>query len=157
MPKRHHEQHVLVLPEGYYASPKRIVKALEAMKHQFYLNQAGRGYPVYVGTRYQRGHELGIIFGGLFKAAVPLLKKGAKTLGREALKTGLNLALDVMEGQNVKQAAKSRLKSTRQNLLQKAIIGVGPPCERSIKRTAKRKKPRCRQTKLRNTSKDIFG
>ena len=31
---RHHEQHVLVLPEGYYASPKRIVKALEAMKHQ---------------------------------------------------------------------------------------------------------------------------
>jgi hypothetical protein len=30
----HHEQHVLVLPEGYYASPKRIVKALEAMKHQ---------------------------------------------------------------------------------------------------------------------------
>jgi hypothetical protein len=26
--------HVLVLPEGYYASPKRIVKALEAMKHQ---------------------------------------------------------------------------------------------------------------------------
>jgi hypothetical protein len=31
---RHHEQHALVLPEGYYASPKRIVKALEAMKHQ---------------------------------------------------------------------------------------------------------------------------
>ena len=29
-----HEKHVLVLPEGYYASPKRIVKALEAMKHQ---------------------------------------------------------------------------------------------------------------------------
>jgi hypothetical protein len=31
---RHHEKHILVLPEGYYASPKRIVKALEAMKHQ---------------------------------------------------------------------------------------------------------------------------
>ena len=29
-----HEKHILVLPEGYYASPKRIVKALEAMKHQ---------------------------------------------------------------------------------------------------------------------------
>jgi hypothetical protein len=28
----HYEKHVLVLPEGYYASPKRIVKALEAMK-----------------------------------------------------------------------------------------------------------------------------
>jgi hypothetical protein len=31
---RDHVKHILVLPEGYYASPKRIVKALEAMKHQ---------------------------------------------------------------------------------------------------------------------------
>ena len=118
--------------------------------HEYYLNQAGRGYPVYVGTRYQRGHGLGSIFGSLFKSAVSLLKRGA-------LKTGLNLASDVMEGQNVTQAAKSRLKSTGQNLLQKAMDTVGPPGERSIKRAAKRKKPRRRQTKLRNTSKDIFG
>jgi hypothetical protein len=61
-------------------------------------------------------------------------------LGREALKTGLNLASDVMEGQNVTQAAKSRLKSTGQNLLRKAMDTVGPPVERSIKRAAKRKK-----------------
>ena len=89
--------------------------------HDYYLNQAGRGYPVYAGTRYQRGHGLGSICGSLFKSAVPLLKRGAKTLGREALKTGLNLASDVMEGQNVTQAAKSRLKSTGQKLLQKAM------------------------------------
>ena len=112
---------------------------------------------MYVGTRFQRGHGLGSIFGGLFKAAVPLLKKGAKTLGREALKTGLNIAEDMVAGKNLKQAAKSRLKSTGQNLLQKAIIGVGPPGERSVKRAAKRKKPRRRKTKLRSTSKEIFG
>ena len=53
----------------------------------YYLHQAGKGYPVYAGSRYQRGHGLGSIFGGLIKAAMPLLKKGAKTLGREALKT----------------------------------------------------------------------
>jgi hypothetical protein len=78
-------------------------------------------------------------------------------LGREALKTGLSLTSDVMEGQNVTQAAKSRLKSTGQDLLQKATDTVGPPGERSIKPAVKRKKPKCRQTKLRNTSKDIFG
>jgi hypothetical protein len=39
-----------------------------------------------------------------------LLKKGAKTLGREALKTGLNIAGDVVQGRNIKQAAQSRLK-----------------------------------------------
>jgi hypothetical protein len=66
--------------------------------HDYYLHQAGRGYPVYVGTRYQRGHGLGSIFGALFKVAVPLLKKGAKTLGRKALKTSLNIAEDVVAG-----------------------------------------------------------
>jgi hypothetical protein len=50
------------------------------------------------------------------------IEKGAKTLGREALKTGLNIAEDVVAGKNLKQAAKSRLKLTGHNLLQKAII-----------------------------------
>jgi hypothetical protein len=54
--------------------------------HDYYIHQAGKGYPVFAGRRYQRGHGLGSIFGGLFKAAMPLLKKGAKTLEREALK-----------------------------------------------------------------------
>jgi hypothetical protein len=40
---------------------------------------------------------------------MPLLKKGAKTLGREALKTGLNIAGDVVQGRNIKQAAEARL------------------------------------------------
>jgi hypothetical protein len=46
---------------------------------------------------------------------MPLLKKGAKTLEREVLKTGLNIAGDVVQGRNIKQAAKSRLKSTGEN------------------------------------------
>jgi hypothetical protein len=54
--------------------------------HDYYIHQAGKGYPVFAGRRYQRGHELGSIFGGLFKAAMLLLKKGTKTLEREALK-----------------------------------------------------------------------
>ena len=59
--------------------------------HDYHIHQAGKGYPVFAG-RYQRGHGLGSIFGGLFKAAITLLKKGAKTLGHEVLKTGLNIA-----------------------------------------------------------------
>ena len=123
----------------------------------YYTHQAGKGYPVFAGRRYRRRHGLGSIFGGLFKAAMPLLKKGAKTLGREALKTGLNIAGDVVQERNIKRAAKSRLKSTRQNLLQKAMDTVGPPGQRAIKGPAKRKKTRRRQTKQRNISNDIFG
>jgi energy-converting hydrogenase Eha subunit B len=43
---------------------------------------------------------------------MPLLKKGAKTIGREVIKTGLDIAGDVVQGRNIKQAAQSRLKST---------------------------------------------
>jgi hypothetical protein len=45
--------------------------------HDYYIHQAGKGYPVFAGRRYQRGHGLVSIFGGLFKAALSLLKKGA--------------------------------------------------------------------------------
>jgi hypothetical protein len=125
--------------------------------HDYYIHQAGKGYSVFAGRRYQRGHGLGSIFGGLLKAAMPLLKKGAETLGREALKTGLNIAGNVLQGRNIKQAEKSRLKSTGQNLLQKAMNTVGPPGQRAMKGPAKRKKTRRRQTKQQNTSNDIFG
>jgi hypothetical protein len=60
-----------------------------------------KGYPVFAERRYQRGHGLGSIFGGLFKAAMSLLKKGTKTLEREALKMRLNIAGDVVQGINV--------------------------------------------------------
>ena len=72
---------------------------------------------------------------------MPLLKKGTKTLERPALKTGLNIAGDVVQGRNITQAATSRLKSTGQNLLQKAMDTVGPPGQRVLKGPAKRKRP----------------
>jgi hypothetical protein len=67
------------------------------------------------------------IFGGLFKAAMPLLKKGAKTLGREALKTGLNIAGDVVQGRNIKQAAKSRFSQYPQT----PLVSVGGTSNKS--------------------------
>jgi hypothetical protein len=101
--------------------------------------------------------DLAVSLGDSLKQPCLCLKKGAKTLGREALKTGLSTAGDVVQGRNIKQAAKSRLKSTGQNLLQEAMDMVGSPGQRAIKELAKQKKTRRRQTKQRNTSNDIFG
>jgi hypothetical protein len=58
---------------------------------------------------------------GPFRTPMHLLKKGTKTLECEALKTGLNIAGDVVQGINIKQAATSRLKSTGENFPQKAM------------------------------------
>jgi hypothetical protein len=58
---------------------------------------------------------------------MPLLKKGTKTLERDALKTGLHIAGDVVQGRNIKQAAKSRLRSTGENLRLPANTGYPFP------------------------------
>jgi hypothetical protein len=77
-----------ILNNGTWASPMKPTHRYDTKAyHDYYIHQAGKGYPVFAGRRYQRGHGLGSIFEGLFKAAMSLLKKGAKTLEREALKT----------------------------------------------------------------------
>ena len=85
--------------------------------HHYYIHQAGKGYPVFAGRRYQRGHGLGSIFGGLFKAAMPLLKKGTKILEREALKTGLNITRNKYQtGSNITIEI-NRIKTYSKSLL----------------------------------------
>ena len=104
-----------------YSGMKPPYRSDRKYLQDYYLRQTGHEYPVYTGGRFQRGHGLGSLFGGLFKGAMPLLKSGAKTLDREALKTGLSIAGDVVQRKNLKQAAKTRLKTTRQQMLQRAL------------------------------------
>ena len=104
----------------------------------YYLNQAGNGYPVFTGSRIQRGHGLGSLFSGLFKAATPLLKRGAKALGKQALTTGMELANDLIEGRNFKTAAKKRLKRAGSKLINEAGSSVQRPPGKRAKKSRKR-------------------
>ncbi|DAC80270.1 TPA_asm: cupiennin [Branchiostoma lancelet adintovirus] len=72
---------------------------------------------VYRGRSIQRGYGLGGIFRGLFRSAVPLLKRGAKAVGKQALRSGIDLAQDVFNGQGVKLAAKRRAGELGQRLM----------------------------------------
>lgn len=58
----------------------------------YYVSQAGNGLSGFAGSRYQRGHGLGSFLKGLIKTSAPLLKKGAVSIGKQALKTGLSMA-----------------------------------------------------------------
>ena len=116
-------------------SPRYPHRADPALYEQYYLNQAGHGYnPVFAGSRMQRGHGLGSIFSGLFKAATPLLKRGAKALGKQALSTGMELANDLLEGRNFKTAAKSRLKKAGSSLMKDAVHSIKKPPGKRVKR-----------------------
>ena len=60
--------------------------------NDYYARQSGGVLPYFVGARYQRGHGLGSLFGGLLRIAMPLIKRGAVALGSGALETGVRIA-----------------------------------------------------------------
>ena len=107
---------------------------------EYYLNQTGRGMAAFTGARYQRGHGLGNILRSLTKFALPFLKKGAKAVGKQAMKTGMNIAQEAMLGHNVKKAAKRHLSQGLTELVTQRGRGRpgrrqrGPPGERVKRR-----------------------
>lgn len=111
----------------------------------YYLRQAGDGLPVFSG---QSGYGIGNILGGLFRAAVPLIKQGGKTLLKETTRAGLDIANDVLSGRNLKTAAKRRTEEMGSRLVHRGIESIRKPIKRSAPR-------RVRQTKRRKEQ-DIF-
>ena len=117
----------------------------------------------------------------LTKFALPFLKKGAKAVGKQAMKTGMNIVQEVMLGQNIKKTAKRHLSQGLTELVTQQGRGrhrkrrKGPPGERVKRRKItipSGKKPKrgykrkatsnttviSHSTKRRRTSKkDIFG
>jgi hypothetical protein len=143
----------------------------------YYLNQQqGNGMSVFRGSPWQIGHgQVGFGLGGLFRsvarAVMPLVKSGAKSLGKIGMKSGANFVGDVLAGKNVKEAAKARVQEAA-NKAKKRVVqqaktyaqtGSGRRgTKQTGKTTKKRKAPqpaiRNKQTKKRKTSpEDIFG
>ena len=123
-----------------------------------YVHQTGRGLNYYQGTAFQRGYGFGGVFRSLFRMAAPLFKSGAKALGRQMLQSGLDVVNDVSQGENLKMAAKRRLKEAGRQLTEKAatkvktMIGSG----KHKKRKRKQKRVSSRPAKKVKT-RDIFS
>ena len=84
---------------------KKLYTPNHKLYEQYYVDQAKQ--------KVQRGYGLGSIFGGLFHWAMPQLQQGAKMLGQKALKTGVDVAQDVLAGEKVKTAVSKRSKQAR--------------------------------------------
>ena len=52
---------------------------------------------------------------------MPLIKSGAKAIGKQVLRSGVGFASDVLQGKNAKQAAIDRAKTAGSSLLQQAV------------------------------------
>ena len=83
---------------------------------RYYLDQQqGNGMPVFMGTPWMRGYgQVGFSLGGIFKRlariVMPMVKSGAKAVGKTALDTGASVFKDVVSGKDLKQAIKTRGK-----------------------------------------------
>ena len=71
-----------------------------------YSVQIGGNVPFYRGPVLQRGYGIGSIFKSVARSVMPSLKEIVKS----ALTTGLEVLNDVAKGENIKTAAKKRLK-----------------------------------------------
>ena len=107
----------------------------------YYLSQVGHGMPYFAGVRVQQGYGLGNRFSFIAKSVLPLVKKGAKTLEKQVLQSGVEFASDLLQGKNVKQAAINQAKAAGSNLLQATQQRVGK------RKTAPRKiqKKKCKK------------
>jgi len=81
----------------------------------YYLNQAGSGLSAFEGVRYQRGNGF---FGRLLSGAIlPALR----FLGRKALSTGVDVGMDALEGNNIKESIKRRSKKAAKDVASAAL------------------------------------
>ena len=79
------------------------------------------GIVVYRGSPYQRGHGIGTFLKGLFRASLPLLKRGARAVGKELLHSGVNFMEDLDHDMPPGEGFSARMKEARSNLKRKAI------------------------------------
>ena len=102
-----------------------------------FRNQAGgAALPGFRGVNIQRGYGLGSMFRSLFRFDMPLVKSGAKSVGKAALNTGIEVAKDVLAGKSLRNAAVERAKEAGGRLKQQAINTLVPQTGTGRKRKA---------------------
>jgi len=68
---------------------------------KYYSRQNGGEIPVFAGKRFQKGHGLGSILGDFTRRLVlPFFKINAKSMLKNAAKTGVEVASDVIDGRS---------------------------------------------------------
>ena len=113
----------------------------DGLYDNYYLGQVGSGGAAFAGARYQRGHGLGGIFRGLFRAATPMLKRGAIALGKQIIRSGGRVARDVAAGKNLKQALRHRSRQGLGEIIDRAVTNrMQPPKHRKRSQPIKRRR-----------------
>lgn len=116
-----------------------VLQSSEGDSPGFVHHQVGRGGP----------------FKFLFQRVV---KPALQYLGKKAVKTGFNVAGDVMEGSNLKESLGNRFKQSKGEIvndMRKEVLGYGRRPRGSLKRKRRQKSIKIKAKQLRTS--DIFS
>jgi hypothetical protein len=99
---------------------------------EYFLTQAGQvghgNLGGFQGIPYQRGHGLGSFFARLFRTILPVVKRvgksALKTVGKEALAMGANVAGDMVRGRDFGQAMEEHGRESAGRLIDQASTAV---------------------------------
>jgi len=118
----------------------------------FFRLQMGNGMGYEAALPFQRGSGLGSIFKGLFRTLLPMVAKVGKSVGKEALKTGMEIGGDYLAGEDIKTTAKRRTKAAGSRLLRKGAkkLSGGALGARPKGNTIKATKQKTKKTKKRD-------
>lgn len=133
----------------------------------YYVDQAGNGAytaPLwqeggairgFAGREMQYGNGLGTFGRTLLRWAKPILKY----LGREGLKTGVNIGQDLLENRDIKESVSERMKESGAQIATDAVAAVKKKLtgrgRKSRKGRKKKKMARKRRTKTRGNKKPV--
>jgi hypothetical protein len=93
---------------------------------QYYINQAGSGVgSIYSGPLYVKGYGIGSWLGGLFRAVVPFIKSRGMSVGKQLLKTGVDVLSDVQQNKTFKESLKDRRGDIFENMTEAIMKGKG--------------------------------
>ena len=115
---------------------------------------------LFLGDRYQRGGSLGSFLRGLLRFVLPVMKTAGTAVAKEAIRTGAAIATDVVEGEDIKEAAIKRAKQGARNLATQVQSGkgLGKRPHNSINTVAPPpQKKRKKQAKVVKKKKDALG
>ena len=119
----------------------------------YYKRQVGDGLAVFRGATVQRGHGIGGFFSGLLKGTLPAIKSGAKVLGKQLLKTGMDITGDLLSGKNIKDSAKDRFSESGQQMIKQLSTMIeGNGLKRKVPGQSRRNKKQ-----KTNNKNDIFN
>ncbi len=105
---------------------------------RFFAAQTGGNF---VGNPYQRGgFALGSLLRGIARTVLPIVGRIGKSVGKEALKTGLSVASDAAAGVPIRESFETHGRQAARNLLRRGAKAMGATKGTRARGTRRRKR-----------------